>query len=234
MTLFLGAILAKFEAKMYKAIIFDLDGTLLDTLRDLGAAVDYALGLRDWPGHTLEEYRRMVGHGVRNLVSTALPLGLGEDPALVDECLADFKSYYTAHIDVHTRPYEGMPELLGELDSSGIRLAVASNKFQAGTERLVAEFFPGVRFVAVLGDRPGYPLKPDPAIVGEVLRLSGCNAAEAVMVGDSPTDMKTAANGGIRGIAVSWGYRDMAADGSSHTLVNAPAELRQLLLDQSI
>jgi len=214
---------------MLKVVIFDLDGTLLNTIEDLGRAVNYALSLRGLPLHSMEEYRGMVGHGVRNLVTVALPKELQADEALIDAALADFKSYYTAHIDVHTRPYPGMVEAVRQLHEKGIKLAVASNKFQSGTESLIAEFFPGIPFVAVLGNRPGYPLKPDPEIVGEVLRQASALPEEAAMVGDSNTDMKTAENGGIRALAVSWGYRVLAPS-PDYTLVHTPAEL----LDQLI
>ena len=189
---------------MKKLIIFDLDGTLLDTLEDLSAAVNHALELRGLPLHTVEEYRHMVGHGVRNLVQQALPVGA--DDAFIDSALADFKSYYQAHIDVHTRPYPGIPELLSALNEAGVKLAVASNKFQEGAEYLIRRFFPGIPFVAILGNRPGYPLKPDPEIVQEILRQADVAPEDALLVGDSPTDMRTAANGGIEALAVTWGY----------------------------
>ena len=214
---------------MLKVVIFDLDGTLLNTIEDLGRAVNYALSLRGLPLHPMEEYRGMVGHGVRNLVTVALPKELQADEALIDAALADFKSYYTAHIDVHTRPYPGMVEAVRQLHEKGIKLAVASNKFQSGTETLIAEFFPGIPFVAVLGNRPGYPLKPDPEIVGEVLRQASASPAQTVMVGDSLTDMKTASNGGIRGIAVSWGYRALEPS-PAYALVHSPSELLSLIL----
>ena len=214
---------------MLKVVIFDLDGTLLNTLEDLGRAVNYALSLRGFPQHSLDEYRGMVGHGVRNLVTVALPKELQADNALIDAALADFKAYYTAHIDVHTRPYAGMVEVVQLLHTRGVKLAIASNKFQSGTETLIAEFFPGIPFVAVLGNRPGYPLKPDPEIVGEVLRQASASPSEAAMVGDSLTDMKTAANGGIRAIAVTWGYR-LLEPSPVYTLVSSPKELLSLLI----
>ena len=193
----------------YRLVLFDLDGTLLDTLDDLSEAVNDAMVRRGLPGHTRQEYMSMVGHGVRNLVKQALPAEIQEDDSLVDAALADFKAYYTAHIDVHTHPYPGMPEVVRKLHEAGVQLAVVSNKFQEGAEYLVGKMFPGIPFATVLGNRPGYPLKPDPEIVGEVLRRTGVRREEAVLVGDSPTDMKTAANGGIDAIAVSWGYRPM-------------------------
>ena len=215
----------------YKLILFDLDGTLLDTLEDLAAAVNHALSVRGLPLHSLQDYRSMVGHGVRNLVQQALERSLASAPddTAIDAALADFKAYYTAHIDVHTRPYPGMQELLQDLHAAGVCMAVASNKFQAGTEKLVREFFPGIPFVAILGNREGYPLKPDPEIVAKVLGAAGdISKEDAVMVGDSRTDMLTAANGGIGAIAVGWGYRTMEPS-EEYRLAGSVTELRTLL-----
>ena len=216
------------EKVNYKLVLFDLDGTLLDTLDDLSEAVNVALRLRGLPEHTRDEYMKMVGHGVRNLVKAALPAEKAEDDSLIDSALADFKSYYTAHIDVHTHPYPGMQEVVRRLHEAGVHLAVASNKFQEGAEYLVDKFFPGIPFAAVLGNRPGFPLKPDPEIVGEVLRRTGVRPEDAVHVGDSPTDMKTAASGSIAAIAVTWGYRPMR-DYPDVTVVESAEELLALL-----
>lgn len=212
-----------------KLIIFDLDGTLLDTLDDLSAAVNYAMEQRGFPQHTLEEYMKMVGHGARNLMSQALPLEHAHDDALIDAVLADFRSYYNAHIDVYTKPFPGIPQLLDCLHQKDIKLAVASNKFQEGTEHLIKEFFPDIPFVAILGNRPSNPLKPDPEVVEEILQKAGLSKADTIMVGDSDTDMETAVNGGIRGIAVGWGYRDMRGI-EGLTLVETIEELQKLLL----
>ena len=234
----------------YKLVIFDLDGTLLDTIEDLAEAVNHALQKRGLPLHSLDEYRGMVGHGVRNLVTQALERSLSgcggaadgrsdgsgavaggrvdcRSSASVDEVLADFKEYYCGHIDVHTHPYPGMAELVKDLHAAGVRMAVASNKFQSGTEKLVHEFFPGIPFVAILGNREGFPLKPDPEIVREAIRAAG--EADAVLVGDSRTDMQTAANGGIPAIAVGWGYRPMGASYQWQYAADV-TELRNLLL----
>ena len=192
-----------------KVVIFDLDGTLLDTLDDLGAAVNHAMRQQGFPQHTQAEYRMMVGHGARNLMMQAVPEEHRNDEALIDAVLADFRNYYNTHIDIYTKPFPGIPRLLENLHQKSIKLAVASNKFQEGTEHLIKEFFPDIPFVAILGNRPNQPLKPDPEVVGEILSKSCLSKADAVMVGDSDTDMETAANGGIRGIAVNWGYRNM-------------------------
>ena len=212
-----------------KLVIFDLDGTLLDTLDDLGAAVNYAMQQRGFPLHTRDEYRMMVGHGARNLMTQALPEEYRNNEALIDAALADFRNYYNAHIDVYTKPFLGIPQLLENLHQKGVKLAVASNKYQEGTEHLIKEFFPDIPFVAILGNRPNQPLKPDPEVVGEILSKSGLSKADAVMVGDSDTDMETAANGGIRGIAVSWGYRNMK-NIPGLTAVETAEDLQKILI----
>ena len=212
-----------------KLVIFDLDGTLLDTLNDLGEAVNYAMQQRGFPQHTRDEYMKMVGHGARNLMRQALPADHKDDEALIDAVLSDFKAYYNAHIDVYTQPFLGIQNLMTQLHQEGVMLAVASNKFQEGTEHLIKEFFPEIPFVAILGNRPNFPLKPNPEVVGEVLRKSGIKKEEAVMVGDSDTDMETAANGGIEGIAVSWGYRNMN-DVAGIKVANSAEELLKILL----
>ncbi len=228
----------------YKLVIFDLDGTLLDTIDDLKEAVNHAMSLRGFPTFTRDQVMAMVGHGARNLMRKALPVGHKEDD-MVDAAYDDFRAYYITHIDVHTKPFPGIQDLLAKLHQKGVLLAVASNKFQEGTEYLIKEFFHEIPFVAVLGGRTGFPLKPDPEIVDEVLRKSNVDKADAVMVGDSDTDMETAANGGIRGVAVNWGYRDMketalrrfdqaqrpqAQEPQRLIVVDTAEELRRLLL----
>lgn len=225
---------------MKRLVIFDLDGTLIDTLEDLAEAVNFALEKRGLPLHGLEEYRQMVGHGVRNLVKQALEASMAEAPGdeYIDAALTDFKEYYSAHIDVHTRPYQGIPELLAALNAKGIKMAVASNKFQEGTVHLIKEFFPEIPFVAILGNSPELPLKPSPEIVERALANAAAaltdpattlSKADAIMVGDSPTDMRTAANGGIDAIAVSWGYRT-ADELAGNRLVSSVAQLRDILV----
>jgi phosphoglycolate phosphatase len=212
----------------YKLAIFDLDGTLLDTIDDLKEAVNHAMSLRGFPTFTRDKVMAMVGHGARNLMRKALPLGHKTDD-MVDAAYNDFRAYYITHIDVHTKPFSGIHDLLAKLHHEGVMLAVASNKFQEGTEHLIKEFFPEIPFVAVLGGRTNFPLKPDPEIVNEVLRKAGIEKEDAVMIGDSDTDMETAANGGIMGIAVNWGYRDMSSI-ENLKVANSVEELHQILL----
>ena len=213
----------------YKLVIFDLDGTLLDTLDDLSAAVNYAMQRQGFPLHSRDEYMKMVGHGAKNLMRQALPADHKDDEAMVDAVYNEFRAYYSAHIDVHTQPFPGITNLLTQLHQNGVLLAVASNKFQEGTEHLIKEFFPEVSFVTVLGNRPNFPLKPEPEIVGEILKKADAKKEEAVMVGDSDTDMETAANGGIASIPVGWGYRNMRGI-EGLTVAETAEELLQLLM----
>lgn len=191
----------------YDLVIFDLDGTLLNTIGDLAASVDYVMRSRNLPEHTDAEYRQMVGGGIKRLVERALPAELASDETYVEECVWQFRRYYVDNIDRYTVPYVGMPELLHKLANSGMKLAVASNKFQHGTDRLVAKFFSDIEFVAVEGNREGAPLKPDPEIVNNILRIAGVERDRAIMVGDSGIDIRTAAAAGIDSVGVAWGFR---------------------------
>lgn len=192
---------------MNKLVIFDLDGTLLNTIDDLGTAANHTLAELGLPQHTLDEYRLMVGNGMRKLIMRALPDDKASDDAFIDSTLKQFLEYYAQHIDVYTKPYPGVPELINTLSTGGYKLAVASNKIQAGAERLIERFFPGIPFVAVMGNSPLYPLKPDAAVVEYIMDKAGTDRAHTVMVGDSGTDIQTARNAGIPIIAVSWGFR---------------------------
>lgn len=218
---------------MKQLIIFDLDGTLLNTIDDLADAVDYVMRSRNLPLHTNAEYRQMVGGGIKRLVERALPENLAKDEAYVEECVTQFRRYYVDNIDRHTVPYEGMPELLRKLQSRGIKLAVASNKFQHGVDRLVAKFFGDIDFVAVEGNREGAPLKPDPEIIKNILRKAATTPKESVMVGDSGIDIRTAQAAGIDSIGVSWGFRfaQELYDAGATTVVSSMEELERLLLE---
>lgn len=198
--------------------------------RRSGRSCNAVLALRGLPQHSYEDYCRFVGNGIMRLVERALPEAL-RTPYTVDAVRRDFVAYYLAHIDEHTLPYEGIPELLAELQRRGVRLAVASNKFQAGTEKLIGRYFPDIRFDVVLGQRPDVPLKPDPAVVGEILTATGVAAGEVLYVGDSGVDMQTAAAAGVRSAGVTWGFRtraELEQSGARH-IVDRPAELLGLL-----
>ena len=211
-------------------VIFDLDGTLLDTIGDLAVACNAVLALRGLPQHSYEEYCHFVGNGIMRLVERALPEEL-RTPYTVAAVRADFVKYYTEHIDAYTKPYDRIPELVAGLVRRGVRIAVASNKFQAGTEKLVRLFFPDVPFAAVFGQREGVPLKPDPAVVEEILSLTGAAKERVLYVGDSGVDMQTAAAAGVRSVGVTWGFRDreeLVESGAAH-IVDKPAEILDLL-----
>lgn len=216
----------------YRLVIFDLDGTLLNTIGDLAASVDYVMRSRQLPEHTDAEYRQMVGGGIRRLVERALPAELAADEAYVDDCVTQFRRYYVDNIDRYTVPYDGMPELLRKLQNAGVKLAVASNKFQQGTDRLVAKFFGDINFVAIEGNREGTPLKPAPAIVNNILRIAGVEHSQAIMVGDSGIDIRTAAAAGIDSIGVAWGFRfaEELYEAGVERVVSSMAELEAVLI----
>lgn len=216
----------------YDIVIFDLDGTLLNTIGDLAASVDYVMRSRNLPEHTDAEYRQMVGGGIKRLVERALPAELAMNEAYVEECVMQFRRYYVDNIDRHTVPYEGMLELLRTLRDRGVMVAVASNKFQHGTERLIAKFFSDIDFVAVEGNREGAPLKPDPMIVHNILAKASVDGARAVMVGDSAIDIRTAQAAGIDSIGVAWGFRfaDELFDAGATHVVTTVEELSSHLV----
>lgn len=222
-----------FAPMKYSLVIFDLDGTLLNTIGDLAASVDYVMRSRSLPEHTDAEYRQMVGGGIKRLVERALPQHLAADEAYVAECVTQFRRYYVDNIDRYTEPYEGMHSLLKELEALGVKIAVASNKFQSGTDRLVAKFFGDVGFVAVEGNREGAPLKPDPQIVTNIITKAGVERESTIMVGDSGIDIRTAAAAGIDSVGVAWGFRfaeELYEAGARKVVANS-SELRSLLLD---
>ena len=219
---------------MKKLIIFDLDGTLLNTIGDLADAVDYVMRSRNLPEHTNAEYRQMVGGGIKRLVERALPTELAQNEEYVEECVAQFRRYYVDNIDRHTIPYEGITELLHKLQHDGVKMAVASNKFQHGTDRLVAKFFGDIDFVAIEGNREGAPLKPNPEIIHNILRIAGVEPTNAVMVGDSGIDIRTAIAAGIDSIGVSWGFRfadELYAAGAT-TVVTTAEELERAIYNE--
>lgn len=216
----------------HKLIIFDLDGTLLNTIGDLAAACEDMLRRRALPGHTLAEYTSYVGNGIRNLVKRSLPEEYRSEE-YVEQAKADFVEYYTSHIKEHTLPYRGMKELVEELHLAGVKLAVASNKFQQGTEYLVNHFFPSIDFIAVFGNREGYPLKPDARLIDEIIAKTEFSAEDCIMVGDSAVDIQTAKNAGIGSIGVSWGFRsrEELVEAAADHIADNVEELRELLVE---
>lgn len=213
------------------AVIFDLDGTLLDTLSDIAEASNRSLAEFGFPVHPLQQYRKLVGDGVFILFRRALPAGVAEDPVVVDQCVVAFHRHYDQLWNATSRPYSGIPELLDELSARGLRMGVLSNKPHEFTVECVRYFFPKIPFGAVLGHRADVPRKPDPAGVEEILQTLGATADECLYLGDTNTDMQTAHNSGCTAVGVSWGFRsveELIAHGAAH-LLDCPEQLLPLL-----
>lgn len=211
-------------------VIFDLDGTLINSVADLGQATNHALQLHGFPMHDLSKYNYFVGNGVAKLIERALPEQF-RDAATIEKVKSDFLDYYMRHKTDLTRPYDGIPELLHALQEKGVKIAVASNKFIAGTQALVKGFFPDIDFCAVLGQREGVPIKPDPYIANEAMQLAGVDRGDCLYVGDTATDMQTASNAGLESVGVSWGFRPVSElkDAGAAHIIDKPAELLSLV-----
>lgn len=194
------------HSNIIRAIVFDLDGTLLDTLHDLAAATNWALRQSGCAERTIDEVRMMVGNGVGKLIEQALG-DKGSDKELYRHVLSDFKQYYVQHCEVHTRLYDGIATLLQQLRIQGYRLAIVSNKLQAGVSELHRTYFSQLIDVAV-GEREGIQRKPAPDMVLTALCELGVDTEEAIYVGDSDVDIATARNCGLPCISVLWGFRD--------------------------
>ncbi|MCR5170070.1 MAG: HAD family hydrolase [Desulfovibrio sp.] len=211
-----------------QAFLFDLDGTLLDTLADLGSACNRMLAAHGWPEHPVDAYRRMIGDGFVRLVERALPPDILPSlrPGQLDRLVREGKEAYSAHLKDATRPYPGMPDAVAELRARGCRLGVLSNKPDPQTRELVETFFPGC-FHAVHGGRQGVPLKPDPAAALAMLGELGTDRTCTWYVGDSDVDMITARHAGLAAIGVAWGFRGEAevAGAGAARIVRHPSEL---------
>ncbi len=215
---------------MKRLAVFDLDGTLLNTIGDLAEACNYMLSLRGLGSHTREEYARMVGNGILNLVKRALPEELRTEE-YSEAARRDFVAYYTEHIDHYTHAYDGIREVLHTLQDEGWTLAVASNKFDEGTQKLVRSIFPEIAFKAVYGNKEGFPLKPDAALLDLIMKECSATAATTWMIGDSGVDIQTAKNAGVRSIGCTWGFRpriELEQFGAD-IIVDTPSEILQIL-----
>ncbi|MCD8090852.1 MAG: HAD-IA family hydrolase [Clostridiales bacterium] len=206
-----------------KAVIFDLDGTLLDTLGDLAAAVNYALkqnGLKEISEETVKGY---VGNGAKLLISRSIG---GSDSPLFDKCYNDFREYYFSHLSVKTKPYEGITDVLKTLKNRGFKTAVLSNKPDEATGALSKLYF-GELIDFPRGEKPGVNKKPSPEGVFEVLSHLGAGAEETVYVGDSDVDIQTAKNSGLRCISCSWGFKTKAflIENGAETIADSPGDI---------
>lgn len=204
----------------YQTYLFDMDGTLLDTLDDLTAAVNHTLAQYGYPQRTREEVRRGLGSGAVRLMAAMLPQG--EDTPEFAAIMRDYKAWYQAHTCVETRPYPGIPELLDALRRQGCKVAIVSNKPHGAACALAARFFPGI---PTFGESPETPRKPAPDMVRHA--LAALNAESAVYIGDSEVDVETARNAGLPMIGVAWGFRGRAAlaAAGAETIVDAAEEI---------
>lgn len=211
-----------------QAVLFDLDGTLADSLRDIAEALNHALALHGLPTLSLARVRESVGAGTAVLVRLA---AAGQSPARYDSLLAELRRYYLAHPHVHTRAYPGVAGLLAALVQRSLRLGVLSNKPHDLTCAIVAELFPTIPFGAVVGQRAGQPLKPDPGSALAMASELGVAPAECLFVGDSGIDMQTACAAGMLPVGVLWGFRDRSelCAAGARILLERPAELLEQL-----
>lgn len=215
---------------MYQNVIFDLDGTLLNTIDDLADAGNWVCRSHGWPTHSVEEYKRYVGNGMAKLAIRFSP----EDwhtPERVAAILEEFMPYYNAHKEDKTAPYPGIQELLARLKKAGVTMAVLSNKAHSLVPEIIGGYFPGV-FSYIQGAVEGAPTKPDPTLLHKLMEEMGATREDTLFVGDSNVDIRTAKNGGLTGCGVLWGFRSRAeleAEGAAY-LAETPEALGELIL----
>lgn len=215
---------------MYKLIIFDLDGTLLDTIEDLANSVNHALKQFNFATHEVNAYRLFIGNGVNKLLERSLP-----DAHRNADCVSmlkhEFIKHYYTHSEVCTKPYTGIVSLLNQLYAEGYKLAIASNKIHPATVELAVRFFPNIQFSDVFGQREGFPVKPNPEILNEIIENAGVARTQVLYVGDSGVDVSTALNANVNFVGVLWGFRpksELEAVGAT-TFVSNTEELYQLI-----
>lgn len=215
---------------MKKLAIFDLDGTLLNTIADLGQACNYALEKIGFTPHPVQAYYYMVGNGVRSLMEKAHP---DANPETIDLMLNYFKEYYTEHCLDNTKPYPGISQLLSSLQEKGVGLAVASNKYQEATTKIIKGCFPDVEFVAIEGQIEGRNRKPDPSIIFSILAQYPVAKKDILYIGDSGIDMETAKRACVEAIGVSWGFRSVSElrRANADYIITQPSQLLERLND---
>lgn len=214
---------------MKQLVIFDLDGTLVNTIDDLAEATNYALKQCGFPKHSLEAYPMMVGNGVLRLIERALPEDV-RNGETIGKMQHHFVEYYDKHCTNLSRPYPGVSELVEDLVSEGIKIAVASNKYQAAVDRIVRHYFPNVIWSAIEGQKPGVPTKPDPSIVFEILSIVPTPKTKVLYVGDSGVDMVTAQRACVESVGVTWGFRseEELKENYADYIVSTTAEIFRL------
>lgn len=216
---------------MKKNIIFDLDGTLLDTLEDLKDSTNHILTANGFPERSSEEIRSFVGNGVKKLLERALPDGFERDEAFVDRLYADFSKYYNAHCEIKTAPYEGVEEMLNLLKQNDCKIAIVSNKIDSAVKELSNKYF-GDKISVAIGEKPDIKPKPAPDTVYSAMKELGASKKDSIYIGDSEVDIETARNAGIPCISVLWGFRDeeFLRDRGGEVFVRTVDELASKLL----
>lgn len=211
---------------MKQLVIFDLDGTLLNTIADLGNATNHALKAGGFPTHSAGAYPMFVGNGVTRLIERALPEDM-RTPEVIAETLERFKEYYDEHLHDETRIYPGVADLLHKLQAKGVGMAVASNKYHEAVTRLINHFFPEIEWRAVKGHEEGIPVKPDPSVVFEILAMAPTRKPKVLYVGDSGIDMETARRACVDSCGVTWGFRPVRElrDAHADNIANTPEEI---------
>lgn len=214
----------------YRAVLFDLDGTLLDTIEDLGDSMNTVLNRYGFPVHNLERYKYFVGDGIENMVKRALPDG-EQNEELIKKCVGSMREEYDIHFADKTHPYEGIPELLDSLTDIGIKMTILSNKPDDFTNKMVDKLLSEWHFDMVAGERASIPRKPDPAAAIEITKILGLLPAEFLYLGDTATDMKTATSAGMYPVGALWGFRtaDELMKSGAKTLIIKPITLLELL-----
>jgi phosphoglycolate phosphatase len=213
-----------------RLIVFDLDGTLLNSLEDLADSANWVLEQHGFPTHPVDAYRYFVGDGVRKLIERILPQEERTE-ARIEQCRQEFVAYYKVHMEDKTSVYEGITELLAELKNRGLKIAVATNKVHIAVKPLMEKYFPEIRFDSMIGQREGVPVKPAPQIMFDILRETGCEPSEALHVGDTATDMQLAHNAGVTPVGVLWGYRPLEElqEAGAKFIIEKPEELLRLV-----
>lgn len=217
---------------MIKLVIFDLDGTLLNSLEDLADSCNYLLRKYGFPVHPLDSYRYFVGDGIHKLVERVLPEEKRQQD-FVEQFFQEMVAYYDIHKADKTMPYFGIVETLETLQQQGTMLAVASNKVNKAMMPLMEHYFPTIKFTAVLGQREGVPVKPHPQIVYDILKIAKVRPEEALYVGDTDVDMDTAHRAGLKAVGALWGYRDRQelTEHQAEYIIAQPTELVKLTVD---
>ena len=213
----------------YRLAVFDLDGTILDTLEDLADSANYALKQHGLPARTIDEVRQFVGNGIGKLIERAVPAGTSDEVA--DKVLQSFTEHYKVHCADKTKPYEGIPDVLSQLRKNGIITAVVSNKADFAVQSLCEDYFPGL-FDYIVGEKQGIRRKPYPDSLLSVVDKFGVSLSETVYIGDSDVDLKTAQNAGVDVVSVAWGFRDetFLIENGATTVIHKPEEILECVM----